>query len=485
MSEIRTSVPQPTLGPDGFLVPSETAILQGVQQDWQNAFGGRLVFTTQSGSVTNPTPAGVLTASEAAIIGDSYAVFLWYTQQVDPAYNSGRMQDAIARIYFITRNPGLPTVVAATCTGLPGVQIPVGALAQATDGNLYVCTEAGTIPQSGSVVLSFSCSVVGPVPCPVGALDFIYQAIPGWDTIDNAADGDLGVLEETPSQFEARRKQSTGWNAMGPLGSILGAVYQVQGVLDAYVTENDTASPLTVGGVTLAPNSLYVAVLGGAAADVAAAIWSRKMPGCAYNGNTSFVVTDPSPQYTPPAPSYTVLWETPAIVDFAVLVVLKNNPGVPSNALTLVQGAIISGFAGTDGGSRARIGSTVFASRYYADVIALGAWATQIVDIQLGIAGTAAQFTASISGTTMTVTAVSGGALAVGQLVQDSSGLVATGTVISALGSGSGGTGTYSVSVSQTVTSEAMDATTLYNDVPMNIDQAPSVSAGNIGLALV
>ena len=76
----------------------------------------------------------------------------------------------------------------------------------------------------------------------------------------------------------------------------------VAGVLDAYVTENPSATPATIGGVTLVANSLYVAVTGGTAIDVATAIWSKKAPGCAYNGNTTVVVQDTSSGYSPPYP---------------------------------------------------------------------------------------------------------------------------------------------------------------------------------------
>lgn len=61
-------------------------------------------------------------------------------------------------------------------------------------------------------------------------------------------------------------------------------------------------------------------------------------------------------------------------------------------------------------------------------------------------------FTASISTTTMTVTAVSSGSLFVGQLISGTG--VTTNTTITALGTGTGGTGTYTVSQSQTVASE-------------------------------
>lgn len=66
--------------------------------------------------------------------------------------------------------------------------------------------------------------------------------------------------------------------------------------------------------------------------------------------------------------------------------------------------------------------------------------------------------TASISGTTLTVTAVSGVSAAATIKVGDtiSGPGIAPGTKITALGTGTGGTGTYTVSISQTVSSEAM-----------------------------
>ena len=68
-----------------------------------------------------------------------------------------------------------------------------------------------------------------------------------------------------------------------------------------------------------------------------------------------------------------------------------------------------------------------------------------------------ASFTGSISGTTLTVTAVSSGGLGVGQLINGAG--VTSGTVITALGTGTGGTGTYTVNNSQTISSGSITAT--------------------------
>jgi len=79
----------------------------------------------------------------------------------------------------------------------------------------------------------------------------------------------------------------------------------------------------------------------------------------------------------------------------------------------------------------------------------------------------AVNFTGSISGTTLTVSAVSTGTLVVGMPIAGSG--VTAPTYINALGTGAGGTGTYTVSVSQTVASEAMTGGTDYTSIGFDL----------------
>ena len=470
MTDFVTSVPQPFYGPNGIVVPAENAILTGVQADVNTALGGNV----------NPqltTPQGQISTTETAIIGDSNAQLLWFVNQVDPATSQGRMHDGIGRIYFLDRIAAQPTVQPCSCAGLNTT--PIGIAAQAQDpatGLIWLCTQAGTIGSSGVVTLNFACATSGPIAAPASLV--IYQQIYGWESIVPDGDAVLGNNVETDAQYEARRRSSVALNANQILDAIQGQVLQLPGVLDAYCYDNATSLTMIVGGVALGPNSIYICVLGGVQTAIAQAIYSKKGPGCAYNGNTATTVTDPSPAYNPPAPQYTVRYQTPTVVAFVVLVVLNNNPGIPSNALSLIQQAIINAFNGLDGGQRAKIGSRVFASRYYGGIAALGSWA-QIVDIQLGVLAGAATFTGSITGTALTVNSVLNGALAPGQILQDA-GVLASGTTIIS-GSGSN----WVVSVSQNVALETMYATNLVNDVLMNISQAPAVSASNINLILM
>ena len=474
-----TNVPIPAFGPNGFIAPQESDILAGVLEDFQAAFGGDL----------NPaleTPQGQLASSEAAIVGNAYDLFCNLTQQVDPAYADGRMQDAIARIYFLERLPARATVVTATCTGLPGVNIPIGAKAADISGNLYTCSAGGTISGLGTVSVTFVCDTFGPIECPADSLNVIYQAIVGWDSVNNPTDGVVGSAVESRAEFEDRRAASVALNSRGSLPSVLGSVLAVPGVLDAFATENVLGTTQVINGFMLAAHSLYVAAVGGTNTAVAQAIWNKKAPGCNYNGNTTVAIQDTNSGYTPPYPSYNVTFERPGSLSILFIVNIANTASVPSNAVDLIQAAIISAFNGGDGGPRARIGSTIYASRFNNPVALLGSWA-QIVSLQIGSANTpAATFTASIAGTTLTVSAVASGTLAVGQTLTDTTGNIIEGTTITGLGSGSGGTGTYTISASQTVGSETMkSALPNQNLVTVHIDQVPVTDANVIAVNFV
>jgi hypothetical protein len=404
-----TSVPAISWGANGPQAPSAPAILAGVQQDYNVAFN---VTFNWNGS----TPQGQLASSTAAAINDSNQYVLYYATQIDPAYSTGRMQDAIARLSFLERLPAEPTVLQINCNGTSAA-IPAGPASYGVvidpSGNLYQCTGAGTLPAGGgTITLAFACTVPGPIPIPASVK--IYQSIPGWDSA-TLVSGVVGQNTETSQQFEQRRQQSVAANAVNSNTAILGAVLGVPGVLDAYVIDNPTPDGLDIGGVLIIPNSVYVAVTGGSAAAVAQAIWSKKPPGIAMNGGTFVTVEDKNPAYSPPYPSYNILFQIPSPLPVYFNIVIQNSASVPADAVTQVQNAIINAFNGANSG---------------------------------------ASFTASISGTVMTVTAVASGTVAVGQSVSGAG--IVPGTKIASLISGVGNAGTYTVSLPQNVTSTAM-----------------------------
>lgn len=478
-----SNVPIPSLGPNGYVTPSESAILAGVQADQQAAFNA-------SGLKLNPalnTPQGQLATSQSAIIAACFDQFAYIVNQIDPQYASGRMQDAIANIYFLSRNPPTSTVVNVTVGGLPGTVVPVGAQAIDLSGNIYNCTEAVTIPAGGSIGTTFAAAIAGPIACPTGALNAIYIAIPGWDTITNANPGAVGSNVESTSAFALRIGQSVAGNSINTLAAILAAVIEVPNVISTYVTENYTNSPVTVGGVTIAANSLYVCVAGGLAQSVANALFSKKPPGCAYTGNTTLTTYDTSAIYPPPGIAYQTTFQVAADVTLFFNIVMKNSAAIPANALSLVQGAINNAMSGLDGLPKPQIGNLILANRFVPGIIALGTWAALgLISLTIGtsVESSAAVVTGSITGTQMTVTAVTSGTLAAQQIISGT-GITAGTTIISQVSGTAGGIGVYNISNNTPVSSETITAYNVTSQsAQMLISQMPVTSNNYISLTL-
>ena len=373
-----SNVPAIQFTESGLVIPQEQKILSGAIADINQVFGGNLNTDTLE------TPQGQLATSLAAIVADKNAQFASFVNQINPDVASGVMQDAIGRIYFLTRKPATATVVTAQVVGVAGTVIPAGALAQDTSGNIYLCSGDVTIPASGTIDAEFQCQATGPIPCAAGTLTQIMQTIPGWDAISNSAAGAVGQNVESRADFEYRRKNSVAANAHGSLESVYASVFAVDNVTDVYVTQNVTDASVTSGATSysLLPHSLYVAAVGGLDAEIAAAIWQKKDAGCNTNGNTTETITDQS-GYNYPYPTYSIKFERPSALAIKFAVQIQNNPLLPSDIKTLVKNAIIARFNGTDGGARERIGANIYASRYYG-TISLTSTYTVILSVKIG-----------------------------------------------------------------------------------------------------
>jgi hypothetical protein len=488
-----TNVPAIQFLPTGLSVPTEAAVLAGVQQDINGAFGNNLNFALN-------TPQGQLSSAESAAVAAANAVFAAIVNGIDPDTAVGFMQDAIARINFINRNPGVATVVQCNCSGA-NVTIPVGAQAQDTSGNLYVCTAGGSIGGSdGSVSCTFANVEIGAIPCPASTLTIIYQGISGWESITNPAPGVVGAAIETPAALEFRRQNSVSKNGNGFLASVYGQVFSVANVIDVFCYENDTSGAVTYGATnfSLAASSIYVGVIGGASSAIAQAIYSFKSPGCNYNGNTTVSVTDTSGNYQNP-PSYNIKFnnnsQNPANTYFSVVV--PNVSTYPANIQSLIQAAIVNQF--TAGATivnqstgqavtlpRARIASTLTASDYTASVNQVAGSGTFISVTSIGIGTTFSGDATLESGSdVLTVTTATSGLLSFGTVVAGTD-IPANTYIQQQLTGTAGGVGTYQMSANATGTVGSPEAITGTPGAAATygIDQAPTISASNVTVTL-
>lgn len=382
MTTIQTAVPDVTITENGLSVPDVADILAGRLTDMTTALGG-------GASQSLSSPQGQIAQSDTEIIAQEYDKLECLFNQVNPDFSTGRFQDGIGRIYFMDRISAQGTVVTATCIGKVNTTIPAGSTAIDTNGYIYQTIDVALIPASGSIDVQFVNTTTGPIPCAAGALNQIYRAVPGWDTVTNPSPGVVGVDVESRIAFETRRKQSVARNSRNQDAATLAALLATTGVLDAYVWSNRTAATVNKGATNypVLAHSLFICVYGGADEDVAESIFQTYNPGANMNGDTHYTVYD-NVNYMPPYPSYDIQWlkASPTRVYFSVELDGSLNP--PSDISTQVKKMIVSVFnGGYEGIGKARIGSTINAGKYYAPVNSISPDTVGVLSIAVSLDG--------------------------------------------------------------------------------------------------
>lgn len=372
-----SNVPALQITPEGVVVPDAVTIRTAILADENEAFGGDLDIVTPS------TPQAHLADQLTADIQDSNAAIAYMISQVDPATAEGRMQDAIARIYFLDRKGATSSVVQALCTGQSGATLPAGSLAEDANGNLWASDIDAVFPPVGTIVIQFSCLTTGPVQLGIGSLTRIAQASPGWDAVTNLAAASLGSNVESRAEFELRRNLSIEKNAHGTPGAIRAAVFEVDGVIDVFVYDNFTTETILYGSTNypIPAHSIYIGVVGGVAENIARAIEMKKDAGCGMTGNTTVVL--PDLDYSFPQPTYNYQFNIPDSLPVKFLVTIANSPTLPGNIVALTKQVVIATLSGTNGAQRARMGGEIFASSYYGPISAISS-SVSIIGVKVG-----------------------------------------------------------------------------------------------------
>lgn len=366
----------------GLVAPDTAAIRDAVAADWVNAFNtgdGSPLLDTEAA-----TPAGQCIDSETAYLAQANADLLFLSNMFNPLTAEGVWADAIAKIYFITRKTALPTTVTCQVTGLSGTVIPVGALIQDADGIQYECIAETTIGNDGTANVPFQCTQTGPIECAANTLTNIVTVIAGWDSVDNAADGVTGRLVESQVDFETRRYDSVAKNAHGSAASLQGALFDVTGVVDCRVLENDGNLQITKNGVDIDGHSVAICIYGGSDEDIAKTIYLKKSGGCGTTGNTaiSYTATD----FNNAVYDYMIV--RPTETNVKITVTINDSATLPSDVEELVQKAVVSDFLGENtvtGNARVGLAQTVYASRFSVAVIkSAGITTLESISIALG-----------------------------------------------------------------------------------------------------
>jgi len=362
-----TTIPRVQFSNTGATLPETATVYDAALVLIDEALGGNINIDTKG----TPQDQFATVIADAVTYADEMLAFLPST--IDPAQAKGIYQDNIGRITVgFQRKPAKATEVVLTFLGIAGTVVPPGTVIADVNKNQFETTINATIDVSGTVDVLAICRKTGRIGAPPYTVTILTSAIPGVDRVYNQNYGVIGYPEESQREFELRRQASVAKNGRGTLASIIGAVYDIQGVYDVYAAENYENYIVTIGQTLqfLTPHSIFVAALGGTDLEVATAIRNKKSDGAGMNGNTVVSVPGQSGYSSEPPINITFCRPTPVSIFFRVEII--NRDGLPSQLVQIVQNAIIQASQGLDGRDRLRIGGTVVGSRFFEPIEATG-----------------------------------------------------------------------------------------------------------------
>lgn len=280
----------------GLTVASQSEIVASLTVAFQTIYGSQI-------NVSANSPDGELIAILAQNIEDvlQLLVQVYNSFSIDSAF--GVILDQRVAMSGIIRNQGTFTeaFVSVTATGavtIPGQDVlisnPSASVFTVADtaGNQYQLATTHVFSGAGTVSLAFNAVTLGQIQTVPNTITTIVTVTLGISTVNNpsTANDVEGLPEETDPQLKIRQANSYFLQAVAPADSIRAALLNIP-TADAYVAENDTATP--VDGVPA--YGLWIIVNPGGASNlqIGTAIYMKKNPGCALRGAQSYAVVRP------------------------------------------------------------------------------------------------------------------------------------------------------------------------------------------------
>lgn len=329
-------------------------------------------FKTNNGGMLNTessTPQGQLIDSITALIVEKDNDILYLANMLNPLKSQGIWQDALAKLYFLSRHQAISSSAQVLCTGKAGVFVPTGALIMSTfNQTKWKCRQGNSIKSDGKVSLIFDCEETGPIAAPAHSLTKIITTIAGWDTADNESAALIGQNVESAASFEDRRYKSVALNSRSSLQSVYSRLAALNGVIAVCVRQNRGDETIRIDGVEIKAHSVYVCILGGNDNDIASALYATVSAGCDYTGDSVVEVKDPI-THTKDRVSF----NRPKERAIKVQVTIRKTDGLPSNAEQAIKDCILQNFLGSEQAqihsltplNRVVMGDDLYSSRFY------------------------------------------------------------------------------------------------------------------------
>ena len=279
--------PVPSYTSSGLTISTQAETLAAIEADQRASISAELDLSTSSpeGQINRITARRVRVAEEALA-----ALFA----ALDPETATG---DALLRVCAISgtyRKPAIATRVLVACD-LDAGTYAIGALVAFPAGrpadrfsNVEEIVSVG-----GVSLVTFEAEIAGPTIVLADSLQ-IAAPVAGWNFIDGHPDGTTGSAIETEAALRLRRKREVSAPGSSSVIGIAADLSAVEGVISAYVVENDTDAVVSGQPAHSIECVVYGPQTPTATDDdaIAAVILAAKAAGIATFGTTSRTVYD-------------------------------------------------------------------------------------------------------------------------------------------------------------------------------------------------
>ncbi|MNE01928.1 hypothetical protein D3C81_527740 [compost metagenome] len=329
-------MPYNYLTTSGVIVADTSTLKSEVQAEYVDAFGPTMLLADDS-------PQGRLIDTEVTARDGIMRLAAELANQINPNLSSGIYLESICALHAVLATGESFTVVPGVVLGgTIGTIIPSGSRIADQAGNFYRLVSQVTIGPGGTVSVDAQATAPGPLNPATGQITTIVDGVLGWLTVTNPNPVLLpGTIAESDNALREARNRKLSRLGKGSVEAIYSNAFDVDNVRSLSVRENTEPATTVIDGVTLTPNSTWVCVQGGVAADVAQALLASKQTGSPWttgvsNGTPVFVsIPDPISGQV-----YPIIFTTPTAVPIAVRVTVA--AGSTIDAPVVIPNAVLN-----------------------------------------------------------------------------------------------------------------------------------------------
>lgn len=266
----------------GITAPTYDVILAWYQTQYRAIYGNDIVLD-------NSTQDGQWIAIQAQAMNVCNQAMIAVFNSFSPAKAQGAALSSNVKINGITRDPATNSTCDVVISGDVGTVITNGTVQDTVNRNTWNLPSTVTIPDGGSITVTATCAVSGPVTGDVGTLTIIGTPTDGWTGVTNTTSAAIGQPMQTDASLRLQQSRSTMLPSVTIMDGIVGGILSIPGVSECVGYENDTN---VVDSNGIPAHGISLVVEGGDAQEIATLIANKKTMGSPTYGTTTETVTD-------------------------------------------------------------------------------------------------------------------------------------------------------------------------------------------------